>query len=559
MAINELSRNRSERLAGAIRRRCELLWANESFFAVVLTFVFLCLALAGVLHHAIWRDEMYFWSLAKDSTSFLDLCSNARYVNFHYLLWPVLLYPLTRFTHDPAAAQVLHVLLAASVVWIVTRHAPFGRLARALFAFGYFPFFEFCLITRQYVLIELGVFLFCLLYPRRHDRLVRIALLFVAMMNVNRYGLLVAAGLGGVLALEFILEPETRARWLEKKRSLFLSAGLVLLGLLLVVAQEAVKHQLSGISKPNIMSISNVSDTLNGMLRAYMPLPGGFPHWPRWYWGTNYLLDTPGWSAANGLAAVVSIGLIAFSLYLVWPSWKIRVLYAWGMGMMLLVSLIRWSGLRHVGFLVMLLIASLWLTRRTEAVLPVAPKSAVLQRRTTAANWFLMILFLVQAVAGVYVYSADHVRPYSAAKQAARFIVDQGLSRLTIAGHSFQRISTLAGLLDKPIYYPELDRYGSYWHDGDDHNIPLETCFPKVLELARSQGAILLALSQPLQANRNGVVEPLRELRLTLDGRVVPPTQPHPFPTLTLTAIAFFPDCVIDEYFFLYLVKLDQS
>jgi hypothetical protein len=57
--------------------------------------------------------------------------------------------------------QVLHGLLAAAAAFVVLRWAPWGRQTAALFVLGYFPFYEYAVISRHYVLGALLVWLAC--------------------------------------------------------------------------------------------------------------------------------------------------------------------------------------------------------------------------------------------------------------------------------------------------------------------------------------------------------------------------------------------------------------
>lgn len=61
-------------------------------------------------------------------------------------------YVASRFTRDPFAMQVLNVVEMTAAVAVVAFAAPWPLLYSALFAVGYFPFFEYGTISRHYSL-----------------------------------------------------------------------------------------------------------------------------------------------------------------------------------------------------------------------------------------------------------------------------------------------------------------------------------------------------------------------------------------------------------------------
>ncbi|MEW6733270.1 MAG: hypothetical protein AB1489_18220, partial [Acidobacteriota bacterium] len=104
----------------AITDRFSIIAKNEAIFAAAVTITFLLLGLIGLNHHEMWGDELQAWLIARDSQSIPDLFHNLRYEG-HPALWHIGLYLLSRFTHDPIAMQVFHLLLATTAIYIFTR------------------------------------------------------------------------------------------------------------------------------------------------------------------------------------------------------------------------------------------------------------------------------------------------------------------------------------------------------------------------------------------------------------------------------------------------------
>jgi hypothetical protein len=139
---------------------------SENRFAALVTLAFLLVAGLGIARHEMWRDEMHAWTFALDSRTPAELLHNMRYAG-HPPLWHLLLFVLSRFTARPEAMQALHLLLAAGTVWLFARFAPFSRRVRALFAFGYFPLYEYGVISRNYAIGALFLVAVCALRAAR--------------------------------------------------------------------------------------------------------------------------------------------------------------------------------------------------------------------------------------------------------------------------------------------------------------------------------------------------------------------------------------------------------
>jgi hypothetical protein len=147
---------------------------------------FFALGLILLLHHEMWQDEWQAWLIARDSPSLAALFRNLRYEG-HPGLWHLGLFLVSRLTPSPRGMQVLHLLVATGAVYLFLNYAPFTRLEKLLFIFGYFPLYEYCAISRNYGLGVLGLFAFCALYcapPPRRYLLLAFTLLLLCQTSV---------------------------------------------------------------------------------------------------------------------------------------------------------------------------------------------------------------------------------------------------------------------------------------------------------------------------------------------------------------------------------------
>jgi hypothetical protein len=129
-------------------------------FAALVAAAFLLLTVPRLLLHELWRDEVWLWLVVTESRSLSELFSPLARSGQGYL-FPVLCCAARQVSTSPRAMQLVHLLLAAAAAFVFARWAPLPRRERALFVFGYFPFYEYAVISRHYAAGALLVWLAC--------------------------------------------------------------------------------------------------------------------------------------------------------------------------------------------------------------------------------------------------------------------------------------------------------------------------------------------------------------------------------------------------------------
>ncbi|MGO9611189.1 MAG: hypothetical protein ACLPT4_16330, partial [Verrucomicrobiia bacterium] len=310
---------------------------GEALFCYSLVGAFVVLGVIGVLHHAMWRDEVYPWLIARFSNSLRDLYLTARY-DAHFMLWHVVLWILSRFTHNCQAMQWLHLALATGSVWVLVRFSPFTRVQKALYCFGYFAVFEYCLIAREYICIVLLLFSLCAVREWRKDSYVAQAVILFLLCNINALATIVAVSFVAASVVEHVRRRDVGELWATRKRALILGcailcAALISDGLQSIKPKDATNFQ----HWPLPMTDSTFVAALCDVWCAYVPIPRPFPHFPplvRLVWGSNFLLDRAPQTLALG--ATVSLGLLALSVWTLRRSPMAVTWYLFGTGLMLL-------------------------------------------------------------------------------------------------------------------------------------------------------------------------------------------------------------------------------
>ncbi len=175
---------------------------RQRWLSLGVALAFLALAAFAMSSHELWRDEAESWLIARDSSSLPELFRHVRYEG-HPGLWFAFLFVLSRVTTSPVAMQLLHLGIATAVVWTFARYAPFSPLQRVLFAFGYFPLYEYGVVSRDYGLGVLFLFGACAVISAKPRRFSALVLLLALVPQANIF----AAILGFALGLVVLLDP----------------------------------------------------------------------------------------------------------------------------------------------------------------------------------------------------------------------------------------------------------------------------------------------------------------------------------------------------------------
>ena len=526
---------------------------RERSVAIALTGSFLVLAMLGALHHEMWRDELHAWLLARDSANLWNVFQVSRY-EAHFVLWRAILFGITRYTHNPLALQLLNLLLATATIWIVARFSPFSKLEKCLLSFGYFFFYEYCVIAQDYTMIVLLMVSFCGLYRRRSPNALGLSVVLWLLANTLPYGLLIALIFSALVVFDWATDKGSRS--LRMSPRLGAAALIVGVGFACGTLQLLLMKASPGTAWKHPLTADGLSKTVLNIWRAYIPIPQGFPHLDHWLPNTNLIDGTQAASVAVGLS--ILLGVVSASVLLKRPSGLF--LYLVGLTAVLSIQFVVNSGaLRHQGFLFLLFVASLWIG--SNAPERHWPSNAWQRLGSFLSRWrtrFVMVVLVAQVVGGIYAYAADWKYPYAAGKRTAEFLRSTGLANVPIVSSREPYVEPLSAYLDKPIYYLQSSRFGSY----ADLSQPLEEF--TALELTRRS----LQLAQQLHTNVVLVVvyRPeelptaawIKRARINANGGVVSQSASDLPSCATVTLVGQF-GCVVDEAYALYLIQPDEA
>ncbi len=403
--------------------------------------------------HEMWHDELQVWGLARESKSIGEVIANIRYDSTPPF-WHLAVFAVAQFTGDAHAMQVLHVALASAAVGIFLLWAPFTRLQRVLFAFGYFPFFEYGVISRSYVIGELFLFAFLACFPWVRARAVGAGIAIVLMSQSSFFG----AVLGGACGLVWFAHASRTidfrsvgARW-TIVGLIIAAGGLLIAGIFIRQHPDSSVH--------NYWDFINFWQALRaGTIpwRTLIPIPA----LRREFWNTN-ILDTFSsldYSEDLGgflLQCVLSLGVLAL---IIWFLRKQRL----ALGFFLVVALPclaffytkKLGYLRHHGTIYLAFIAAAWLSRVMAAP---ADREAGIGFWGRRASSFLTCVLALN-VAGMLIASAIEVSGrFAADEAAAQWVRDHGYEdKILVTGPG------VAALLDRDVYLMRNQRFGRFY------------------------------------------------------------------------------------------------
>lgn len=416
-------------------------------------------AAAAMRDHAMWRDELQAWCLARDSNSFLMLIRNARHEG-HPLLWHTLLFGLTRATTRPEAMQALHLAIGAASAWILLKYAPFPLAYRVAMVLGYYWWFEYTVISRNYGIAMLLISAALVVRHTMRPRILLACWLLALAMQTHLLAAIIAAVLGVIIIVEHALD--------------WRAVGIVLFGLILSALQIVPpSDQTIYANNFTTLDTDRLVSVLSRPLEAYFPFPTLGVH----FWNTTFVekclpaqLTVP-----FSLAVVVlfAIGLrrcrTALAFYLI-----STIALEW-------IFYVKISGpyARYSGFLFAVLIYAYWMAR---------DRNNVERSPTRPMPLLLSAILILQVLASGAAFWLSGRYPFSGAKAVANYLERNHLQDYPLCGARSPNTSPIAGYLNRRLYYLVDRRHGTFivWNSDPQEKLNEQTVIDSARAAARS-------------------------------------------------------------------------
>ena len=421
---------------------------SNNYYLFLITLYFI-LSLIGILYHEIWLDEGHHWLLARESTSLVDLIHNTRYEG-HPIIWNVLLFIISRFTADPFWMQFLHILISTSVVVIFLRKAPFSMLFKTLFIFGYFMLFEYNLLSRNYMLGVLFIFLACSFYEYRKKRFILFVLFLSLAANVHAIFLIIASGIMFIKFIELFKFKNFKFNLIYA-----LSWSLFILAVAFALIQIIPPSDTTYFSR--ITHVPFIEKLTFGILSLFKGLITVPDFRSIHFWNSNLFINI-----STPISSIFIILIYLLPLFLFNKN-KVLILYAY-------VSIIaanvffyitQLTSLRYDGMLFIIIITGLWMDHYYNYE-PNKINSFISQKTLDKIKKIaIYTILIIQLISGIISYTLDVVYPFDNSKNAASFLKENNLHSKEIVSISCEG-TPLSAYLEKKIYSLCANDYQSY-------------------------------------------------------------------------------------------------
>lgn len=416
---------------------------NKNKFYFLAWLLYSTLTLAGILHHEPNRDEAQVWLIVRD----LNLSGIFSQINLegHPCLWYLIVLPFAKAGFPYITMQILHWLTAITAVALFLFKAPLNNLLKYAFVFSFYMIFQYSVITRNYSIVILFLFLIATYYNSRFSHPYRFAFLLIALFNSH----VLAFGAGLCLTILYFIDACKEGKLKNIKYPL----ALIVLGCLSAIIQLWPAAHFAGNTLIRTTYIPPLNiDTywviLTGIQNAFIPVFAEYEELKVALFFTIVL----------ALFVLSSIRkLPVFSFLLISSCWLLYVFTTLHPG--------SW---RHEGLFLIFLIFSFWIETNYTA------KDNLISKKITgfvdigflgkALKLMLLISLSVNVVFGFSNLKKEYLYSYSGAKEMAGYITSHQLQNNEIACYRSWRATSLAPYLPRTkLWFIDRKEYGTYF------------------------------------------------------------------------------------------------
>jgi len=433
-------------------------WGEWVAFALFIAF-----ALTGVMKHEPWRDEAQAWLLARDA-GLWDLFSRLAGLEGSPVLWHLVNMPFARLGLSYGWEAAINLVFVTGAVAITLWRAPMPLWMRVGFIFSYFVVYEYAVIARSY---GLGMFLLCgalALDGERMKRPVLYGLTLALLANAHAFALMFS------IALLVVWLP-----WSDGRPRGRIVAGVLIAILGIAAALWQMVPPERGAPPAGLAAVEPIEQARIGfsVFAKALFIPGRL-----------YLIS----HLANSVVGLTWV-LLLFSIRRGWRGLFVFATVA--AGLLVIALFVRPVDLRHVGHLILGLLAVIWLGREQ------ANAGAVLRALGKLA---LVGVFLLSFIGAARALLRDYEQVFSPGRQMAAYLSDPALSGRTIIANSVPFASAaLPYLPGVRVWSPGSQTWATYvvWGSGDNRRLTTDDMLARLPPGVPPEAAIYL-VSEPI-------------------------------------------------------------
>jgi hypothetical protein len=414
--------------------------------ALAVVVPFLLLYWADMWHHTMFFDEVNAWAISAASPT---LSKMFYYVHFegHPWLWYFILWFPSRLTHDPVAMKWVEAVFGTAIILVVGLLSPFNLKQRALILSSYFLMWEYTVMCRMYSVMLLLVLLYVVRRVREPEGVVGCCALLGLAGNTDMTGVLLASALLVEYAYSsyFGVAKEQRGavirRWIP---GLLVYAALIGLSVATLWPSQQISWQSSGHMGSQALDMHRIHRSIGDMIAApWWPISPKFPHH---FWETSV-------EGAKWLYLLIPLVLFAY-----WKSFRrnrnLLLLMActllFGIGF---ADVVYEGRVRHWGIAFVAFVVGLWLQSAVRKNQPAEP--------SRWSVWTYGLLGL-SAVAGVVAIGSSWHRPFSRARETAKWIEGNVPPGTLITGAPDVNFASVGEEMQRPMYFLECQCFDTF-------------------------------------------------------------------------------------------------
>ena len=381
--------------------------------------------------HELWGDEVDAWLCARDET-LSSMFQLSGYVGSPGL-WYWLLMPFAKLGLSCSSMTILNVSFGLVSNFLLVFLSPFPIVLRLLLPFSYLFLFEYPVVSRSYGVSVLLIFLLAFFHRNRFTRPYFYSSILALLANANLHSLVISVCITCAFSAERLY-----------KRLKLLPIVCSLAGILAAVLQliPPGDGQLNGLRSASLQAL------LGTIKRCFYPPFDLINH-------NGQLGHYDESLVLKSFAIIGSFGLIAIAVLVVRKSkWSLWCCVSSTLGLLLLF-LKHSGGLRHWGYLEVMIFYSVW-------TLPQIGSAAEPKTFTRAFYALLFSTLLYNAVFGVYALREESNCQFSGSTQCADFLKKFPSSMVICATPPYSTESILAYLPQRKFYYLGTESFGTH-------------------------------------------------------------------------------------------------
>jgi tetratricopeptide (TPR) repeat protein len=492
---------------------------RNSVFLFILFCLYSLLVCCSLGKHEMWRDEIQDWLLGSNSHSLSEFLANMK-KEPNPLLWYFILFLLSKITLNLLIQQVTHILVSIASVYLVLRFSPFEKYQKALFIFGYYFLFEYCIITRGYALTVFSLFLFCSIYTRHPQKYGWLSLaVFLIANSAGGHGIILAISVVVFLVWDVIYskpapskkQPFKAISSFKFPRGFLVAILACCLGIWYAFPTPPEDSVLAG-NWYFAWDTERFLRVLNSMWISFVPIPDfNDLH----FWNTNLFISHSGSMVFKSMVTIGSAAIIAWCVLLFSKKSSLMIFFLACIGGTLLLFYVNNAiffiyAMRYHGFSFLGFSCALWILKNPDdgkritfysfPLAGIGQGLQALRERVHIEKYSKQVIygiFSLQFLGGITALYKDYNQSFSGIEKTAAYILEHKLDSLPVAGFVDYAVSPISAFIHKPIYYPDRDVTGTFikWTRNNYLTDPNQVMNRLLSYISGQKGPVLVILN----------------------------------------------------------------